>query len=181
MSILHILSYTPMKRFGFLTAGLLALSLSLSSCSDNSTSTVDTATQMNLSNIETTPGYTWYGAQAWSYKPDTAVVAAIKNNFSASTDKFTLFVKPSCGCLGSTVYFPQLIRVLKDAGVPEANIVVWSMKSITDDRTNKDKYSLETLPTFFIERTGKPQVKFSEPLENQSIEQRVKVMMDSWK
>ncbi|MFM8455503.1 MAG: hypothetical protein ACKOAK_01935, partial [Ignavibacteria bacterium] len=64
--------------------------------------------------------------------------------------KIYFFVNPSCSCDGTKKTFPHAIRILKDADIPDDRIVIYSMKSHTDDHPLKDKFTLRDLPSIFI-------------------------------
>ena len=121
----------------------------LSSCTTN-TEPTSSATLLSLSQISNNAGYAWFDAEKNIYTPDDSKVRDIKEAFRNKNQKIYFFVNPSCSCDGTKKTFPRAIRILKDAGIPDDRIVIYSMKSHTDDHPLKDKFQLRDLPSIFI-------------------------------
>jgi len=129
---------------------LLNLSMTiLSSCTTN-TEPTSSATLLTLSQISNNAGYAWFDAEKSIYTPDDSKVRDIKQAFNNKNQKIYFFVNPSCSCDGTKKTFPHAIRILKDADIPDDRIVIYSMKSHTDDHPLKDKFTLRDLPSIFI-------------------------------
>jgi len=123
--------------------------ITLSSCTTN-TEPSGSATQLTLSEISNNAGYAWFDAEKTLYVPDDSKVRNISESFKSKNQKIYFFVNPSCSCEGTKKTFPHAIRILKDAGVPDDRIVIYSMKSHTDSHPLMDKFTLRGLPSIFI-------------------------------
>lgn len=123
--------------------------ITLSSCTTN-TEPSGAATQLTLSEISNNAGYAWFDAEKTLYVPDDSKVRTISESFKSKNQKIYFFVNPSCSCEGTKKTFPHAIRILKDAGVPDDRIVIYSMKSHTDSHPLMDKFTLRGLPSIFI-------------------------------
>lgn len=121
----------------------------LSSCT-STTEPNGTATLLTLNQISNNAGYAWFDAEKTLYVPDDSKIREISANFKNKNQKIYFFVNPSCSCEGTKKTFPHAIRILKDAGIPDERIVIYSMKSHTDDHPLKDRFKLRGLPTIYI-------------------------------
>jgi hypothetical protein len=121
----------------------------LSSCTTN-TEPSNSATLLPLSEITNNVGYQWFDAEKSVYIPDDSKVRDIRTHFQNKNQKIYFFVNPSCSCDGTKKTFPRAIRILKDAGIPDDRIVIYSMRSHTDDHPLKDKFTLRGLPSIYI-------------------------------
>lgn len=121
----------------------------LSSCTTN-TEPTNSASLLTIEQISNNAGYAWFDAEKSMYAPDDSKVRDINQAFKNKNQKIYFFVNPSCSCDGTKKTFPRAIRILQDAGVPSDRIVIYSMKSHTDDHPLKDKFQLRGLPSIFI-------------------------------
>ena len=121
----------------------------LSSCTTN-TEPTNSATLLTVDQISNNAGYAWFDAEKITYIPDGSKVRDINQAFKNKNQKIYFFVNPSCSCDGTKKTFPRAIRILQDAGIPSDRIVIYSMKSHTDDNPLKDKFKLRDLPSIFI-------------------------------
>jgi hypothetical protein len=124
----------------------------LTSCS-SSTEVDTTAEQLTMQELESNVGYAWFPVEMGMYSPQSQYVSTINATF-ATDQKVILFVRPSCSCRGTQKLFPQIMKVLKEAGVPESNIEVWSCRAITDSHPYMSDISLSVLPTIVVTRNG---------------------------
>lgn len=138
---------------------LIVGTITLSSCNQTTEPSTGTATQLSLSDLYNSAGYSWFEAEKTLYAPDDSKIRDIAAEFKNKNQMIYFFVNPSCSCNGTKKTFPHAIRILKDAGVPDANIVIYSMKSFTDNHPLKDKFTLRGLPSIFITVNGN--VKYS--------------------
>lgn len=125
----------------------------LASCENGTTQSSD-AVQTTVTDLKKEPAFGWFIDEVNSYKPDSASVKSIETGYNASTDKFILFVKTTCSCVGTTKQFPSFIKSLQSAGVLESNMEIYKMTSNTDKNPYTDKVKLNDLPRFFLVRNG---------------------------
>lgn len=121
----------------------------LASCTTN-TEPSGSATLLPLSEISNNAGYSWFEAEKAIYQPDDSKIREISDSYKNKNQKIYFFVNPSCSCDGTKKHFPHAIRILKDAGIPDDKIVIYSMKSHTDNHPLMDRFQLRGLPTIFI-------------------------------
>ncbi len=121
----------------------------LSSCTTN-TEPSGSATLLTLTEISNNAGYAWFDAEKTLYVPDDSKIRVINEQFKNKNQKIYFFVNPSCSCEGTKKTFPHAIRILKDAGIADDRIVIYSMKSHTDDHPLKNRFTLRGLPTIYI-------------------------------
>jgi hypothetical protein len=138
-----------MKRILALVCCVLIAGTMFISCTD-STSTAGTATLLTLSELRNSAGYTWFDAEIALYTPDNALVQQISQAWQEKKQKVYFFVNPSCTCNGTKKTFPHAIRILKDAGIPDSMIVIYSMRSAKDDHPLQSRFTLRGLPSIFI-------------------------------
>lgn len=154
-------------KFSFLLIALCAV-LTMS-CSE-STSPEYTAEKITVTTLSSKLGYEWFPAEVASFQPDTAAVRAIKEAYNADTHKFYLYVNPSCSCKGTQKLFPHTVRILQEAGVQEANIEIYSMRSTSDKHPHMSKMSVHKLPTVFLVHNGVISQSFSEEPDGRKLE-----------
>ncbi len=133
---------------------LIVGTITMSSCNQTTEPSTGTASLLSLSDLNNSAGYSWFEAEKTLYKPDDSKIRDIASEFKNKNHMIYFFVNPSCSCIGTKKTFPHVIRILKDAGVPDANIVIYSMKSFTDNHPLKDKFTLRGLPSIFITVNG---------------------------
>ena len=140
-----------MKKYIFAIA-LFAVSM-LISCSDSTDFTTKVLTE---SEIESTPGFSWFEVKVLIYKPNLTTIADIKSALK-SKHNFYFFATPACSCDSLQNIFPNAVKSLQDAGL-DANtyckFVV--MKNETADNPFKDNFKIDKLPEIFLVVDGLP-------------------------
>ncbi len=130
----------------------------LNSC-ENST-VVSDAKLVTIDGLKKEPGFSWFDGKVIIYNFDTTIVQSIKTNFKPGSDKFFLFVKPSCGCIGTTERFPNFYRIMKEAGIADSNLVIYAMSGVKDNcpllSTKNYSIILSELPSFYRVKNGVP-------------------------
>jgi len=149
----HIIVYYlsegyTMKLYRLLLVLVCSISLGLSACSP--VEPEPEATLMTVSDLRTSTGYAWFDAEVNTYTPSAAKVQEISNAFKANNQKVYLFVNPSCGCNGTKKTFPQSIKVLQSAGVPDSMIIIYSMRNSQIKHPLMSRFSLRGLPSIFV-------------------------------
>lgn len=134
---------------------ILGVAFVLSSCS-NSTAPVYTAEKLTVSQLNSTPGYSWFNQEmvAYSSLMDTTIVKQVKTAFDTSSYRCVVYVNPSCTCDGTQKLFPHAIEVMKAAGVPESNFEIYSMRTANDTQPYLSTMKPPSLPTIFILKKG---------------------------
>lgn len=142
-------------RNSFLTF-LLVIPILLVSCASNEP-TEYVAKLTTIAELNNTAGFSWLEPEIASYSVDTNVINSIKTSWLSNPRQFTVFVNPSCSCEGTKKLFPHFIRVLRDAGIPESAMKIYSMRSSSDklpDDVKAQGFTLEFLPTIYIRNNG---------------------------
>lgn len=116
------------------------------------TPTEYTAEAYTINEIVSQPGYSWITTEMGAYTPNSQYVNQIKTAYQANPVAFDLFVKPTCTCKGTTKHFPRLLKTLREAGVPDNAVTIYSMRDVTTKHPTTDKYTIKDLPTFFLTR-----------------------------
>lgn len=125
----------------------------LASCENGTTQTSE-AVKTTITDLKKEPALGWFVDEVNNYKPDSVSVKSIENGYNASTDKFILFVKTTCSCVGTTKQFPAFIKSVQSAGINESNMEIYKMTSNSDKNPYSDKIKLNDLPRFFLVRNG---------------------------
>lgn len=133
---------------------LLLGAVFMSSCTQNTEPASDEATKLSLTDLNSSAGYSWFEAEKTLYIPDDSKIKDIAADFKNKNQTIYFFVNPSCSCIGTKKTFPHAIRILKDAGIPDDNIIIYSMKAHTDNHPLKDIFTLRGLPSIFITVNG---------------------------
>jgi len=154
-----------MKNLSF--AFSLLLVLALTSCENGTTQSSD-GVLTTVADLKKEPAFGWFIDEVNSYAPDTNNVKEINSNFNPATDKFVLFVKTTCSCVGTTKQFPSFIKSLQSAGVPESGMEIYKMTNTTDKNPYTDKLKLNDLPRFFLIRNGIVKYSIIDSLEYKS-------------
>jgi hypothetical protein len=105
-----------------------------------------------ISQLQTSPGYTWFVEEMNIYTPRTNFVTLTQTAFTQN-HKIVVFVAPSCACTGTKKLFPHLIRTLTASGVPEANIEVWSMTKASNTHPYQSTIQVTSLPWISVFRS----------------------------
>ncbi|MFN8360994.1 MAG: hypothetical protein U0264_13855 [Candidatus Kapaibacterium sp.] len=137
-----------MKFYRSLLALICSIALGLSACSP--VEPEPEATLMTVSDLRTSTGYAWFDAEVNTYTPSAAKVKEISDAYQANHQQVYLFVNPSCGCNGTKKTFPQTIKVLQSAGVPDSMIIIYSMRSSQVKHPLMSRFSLRGLPSIFV-------------------------------
>ncbi|GAB1431169.1 hypothetical protein MASR2M18_20040 [Ignavibacteria bacterium] len=143
-----------MKSF-LMTAFAVILFAGAAGCNQTNNATYE-AEQLTLTQIRSTPGFSWFDGTVASYTPDAATIAKIAAEYQAKKQKVYLYVNPSCSCTGTKMRFPQTVRILLDAGVKEQDIIVVSMHNESDKQPFPDRFAVRGLPSFFITKSDAP-------------------------
>lgn len=151
-----------MNRFAFT---LLALPLLFAACSDSTVAPTVTLGEITLTEFEQNTGYqVWYnsGYQAFPLAEDQAdfqaAVAQIQSMLTAGGEgayTVIMVIKPNCGCQGTKVQMPQVVKTLDEAGFAREDIEVW----VTDNRLAgiadlTSTFRVDAAPTFIVTKNG---------------------------
>jgi len=114
-----------------------------------------TAQQLTMDELTRTPGFTWFVAEMSRFTPNTQLLPQIESAFTKTpTKKVCIFVKPTCSCRGTQRLFPQVVKTLLEAKVPESNIEIWSMRSESDRHLYESTLKISSLPAIFVIQDG---------------------------
>lgn len=114
------------------------------------------AQQLKIDDMTKTPGFTWFVAEMSRFTPRPELLPPITTAFNASAGKkVCIFVKASCSCRGTQRLFPQIVKTLLDANVPEDRIEVWSMRTERDRHNYESLVSISSLPAIYVLQDGK--------------------------
>ncbi len=141
-----------MKKYLLLILLFIVMSI-IYSCSENP---VIDAEIMDAEELKNLPGFSWYEFELNSYVPFDTSITAIKSKFNPNTDKFLVYVKPSCACTGTYKQFPAFMKIMSEIGVPKENYKVYSMTSTFNNYPEMDMFKIIELPTFILMRNGAP-------------------------
>jgi hypothetical protein len=109
------------------------------------------AVKLTIQELNQTPGYEWYELEYNKFSPNAALITQITQNYK--NNQFFLYVNPSCACTGTYKVFPSIMKCLLSAGVPEANINIYSMLDAGYNHNMMSKFSVNSLPQCFCEKT----------------------------
>jgi hypothetical protein len=136
------------------------------SCSE-SVGPLPDAEYMTIEEILASPAsYFWFKAEFDSYFPDTTIVAQIQVIFDLNRHKVIYFAKPSCSCSRSQKAFPAMVRILKDANIPDTCSEIYSMIDTKAKHPFQDKITLHQLPSIYILKDGLPVYSLKDTLDN---------------
>lgn len=111
------------------------------------------AQRLTVAELNTSAGYVWFPTESRLYVPRQEFVSLVRDRFTTDT-RFLIFVRPTCSCRGTQKLFPQVIRVLLDAQVPESNIEIYSVRSNQDKHPYMDQIALGNLPAVYVQRSS---------------------------
>ena len=132
----------------------LVISMFFISCQDE---TIEPEAKIITENeLRSQPGYAWFDIEVGNYTPDASKTNQIKTLFDKNKDTILIFVKPSCSCTGTQKQFPQLIKVLKESGVPSTNYKIYSMSASNIKHEYNKLLVLNDLPGFFLVKNSVP-------------------------
>lgn len=145
----------------------LLIALAITSC-ENGTTQSSEAVKTTVTDLKKEPAFGWFIDEVNNYQPDSLSIKSIETGYNENTDKFILFVKTTCSCVGTTKQFPSFIKSLQSAGVKESNMEIYKMTSSTDKNPYTDKVKLKDLPRFFLVRNGIIKYSIIDTLEYKS-------------
>lgn len=126
----------------------------LSSCTDNNP--VIDAQIMDADELKYLPGFSWYESEVNTYNPLDTCITAVQSKFNPDTDKFIVYVKPSCACTGTYKQFPAFMKIMSEIGIPKENFKVYSMTSTFNNYPEMSEFKIRELPTFMLLRNNQP-------------------------
>lgn len=130
------------------------LVLVLFACDDNPANTDAELTTIDA--IASRPGFSWFYEEMDKYVPDPDIIELIKNSFDSDVFDINMFVKPSCTCPGNHNYFPKLIKVLQEAGISDADYLIYAMTDVANNHPYEDYLKLNDIPEFVIFKNNLP-------------------------
>ncbi len=145
---------------------VIALFIGLAACSDSPT--IPNALNYEINKLSDIPGYSWFNDEYNDYSPNPALIQSIRESYNASTHKFVFFTRPSCTCPGEHLSFPQVYKILQLAGIPDAAMEFYSMSSIRSKHIYDSGLTINSLPSFFVFKSGSPIYSLSDTL-NKSV------------
>ncbi len=164
-----------MKSKIFTIVLLFCIPFIVGSCSNNEP-TEFVAKLTTVSELNTSAGFAWLEPEISIYQVDTTTIKAIKTSWESNKRDFTLFVNPSCSCVGTKKLFPHLVRVLREAGIPESYLKIYSMRSATDKLPEDVKtkgLTVTYLPTIYIRNNDVTVKVITENPVNSTVEQEI--------
>lgn len=134
----------------------LIVPLFISSCANNEPTEYE-AKLTTISELNNSAGFAWLEPEISTYQVDATVINQIKTSWETNKREFTIFVNPSCSCEGTKKLFPHFIRVLREAGIPESHLKIYTMRSAEDKLPEDVKtqgFTVSFLPTIYIRNNG---------------------------
>lgn len=151
-------------------------------CSDAPTTSTVTLGKTTLDEFFANDAWnSWFQTNYSSYPESSEQVAFNQHvaDLAASIDpaahRVVMVTKPSCGCVGTKLYMPRVMKALDEAGFPRANYDLY----ITDARLAgidevKAKYNIGDAPTFIILKNDVEKGRIAlEPSPGMRIEQEL--------
>ncbi len=148
-----------MKKFIIITI----LAIGIYSCKENSVT--PEANPLTIAELNSTPGFGWFEEEIQLYTPQSHIVDEIRNIFDADLFNFYLYVRPACSCPGSHKQFPQLVKVFREAGIPESSYTLYSMIDPDDINPNADKFEIVRLPAFIVMKSDLAHYSITDTLD----------------
>lgn len=136
-----------MKKISLLLVAVAFIALS--ACSENSVSPTD-AELTTVSKLEATPGFGWLTDELNNYQPNQDYIDQIRNSFQPSTQKFLIFVKPSCSCVGTHQQFPAFVKTMMAAGIPDSCYQIYAMTALSSVHPYQNMINLKQIPSFIL-------------------------------
>jgi hypothetical protein len=112
-----------------------------------------TAEAFTVTELQNQPGYSWLTAEIASFTPTADKIKTVADSLKDRVSAVTIYVNPTCTCEGTQKTFPKFIKTLREANIPESLITIYSMRS-ESTKQPLSRFSVPSLPTFFIERKG---------------------------
>lgn len=119
-----------------------------SSCEENSVTAEARLTTME--DLMVQPGFAWFVENKNKYTPNPTVINELKNK--QIEDKIFLFVKPSCGCVGTKQRFPEFMKIIEESGIPKEKYEIYFMGDESDKHPYQTKITIKDLPSFYVKR-----------------------------
>jgi hypothetical protein len=149
-----------MKSLSLLSIALLTIIIAgfLSSCDDEplQNNKIHGFNAEPLTETQISTNYIWYGPNMAEYTPDVALINEIKNLFKPGEHKFLIYFKPSCQCPETLQLFPETMKVLHAAGIPDSNIKIYSIMSPTTSFPEQDLFKIKDLPMVMLMKNQLP-------------------------
>ena len=151
-----------MTKIYALLIAFFVLALVINSCDNNPVNA--TAEKIDIPTLSKTPGYTWYDDQFNIYQPNQDKIKEIVQKFNPAVDKFVLYVKPSCSCVGTQQQFPAFMKILISSNVPDSCYSVYAMNNAANLHPYMNVYKVNEVPSFFLMKNGIPVYSVSDTL-----------------
>ncbi len=140
-----------MKKIIFLFAAILAIA----ACEETSPIIQD-AVKVSESELETMPGYEWFGIEKEFYKPNDSLIARIAAAFDSTADRFVLFIKPACSCGPVDKISADFLKTIETAGIDSSYYEIYSMSDVSAKNPYETALKLNRLPSIFLFVGGTP-------------------------
>lgn len=160
-----------MKNFSLKTAYFLIFTLSvlITSCTDD---TIDPEAKIiTVDQLRQQPGYNWLDIAIDDYTPQDSIINEVKKLYKNENQKFLIFVKPSCNCQGTQKLFPNFIKTLKTAGIPDSNYKILAMSSYKDKHPYQSVITLNSLPTIVLMNSNVPTYSLVDTLNKKMVQE----------
>ncbi len=125
---------------------ILMLLLLVWSCSETS----NDAIEVTVGEVRNMPGYEWFGPLFDNYNPIAEEVTELAANFDSNMMKFIVYARPSCSCDMNVSIFPQIMKTLFVAGIPDTCLRIFSMRDKYSENPYKSKLTINDLPAAFL-------------------------------
>lgn len=114
-----------------------------------------TTTVIARSQVEKTPGFTWFEMKVAVYQPNESVVTAIKSKLT-DKDYFYFFAAPACSCDSLQNVFPDAVKTIDRAGISTSRQVFVAIQNINASNPFGSAFVLTELPEIFLVRDSLP-------------------------
>ena len=131
---------------------VLAISSMLYSCSDDADFTTKVVERSQLSSVA---GFAWFETFVFTYNPDATIVEEIKS-LNKANYSYYFFAAPTCNCDTTQNFFPNAVKTLDDALVPQSATKFIAMKNISAENPFKANFKLRELPTIYLVKDNQP-------------------------
>jgi hypothetical protein len=144
-----------MKCIKIFYVSIILIAMTLVACQDPATPVQD-AVKVTKSELKNEIGYTWFWGYYNLYEPKDSIMNLIPNYFIPDSEKFVVFIEPSCTCRPTNESPADLIKVLDSANITESKYEIYSMSSKNSKHPYLGMMKIETLPAAFLFKNGKP-------------------------
>lgn len=117
-----------------------------SSCEENAVTAEARLTTME--DLMVQPGFAWFVENKNKYTPNPTIINQLKNR--QIQEKIFLFVKPSCGCVGTKQRFPEFMKIIEEAGIPKEKYEIYFMGDESDKHPYQAQVTIKELPSFYV-------------------------------